>query len=127
MAPGCPAYAPGSVGATEHRSPKPHRGLAGASDERRNRSAPVQGEGSLRTPVSISCWPEEATFRAQVEEALEVSGPDRPGALQAHLRQAYPDLLVVARDSFGSVTAETHWYVYRDGSVMASHSAEPVR
>ena len=63
-------------------------------------------------PILIVSPQDDAAFRRLAEEAL-AAGADTPRALQAAVRERYPNALVRARE----LTAEpgVMWYVYREG------------
>jgi hypothetical protein len=63
-------------------------------------------------PVLIVSPQDDGAFRRLAEEAL-AAGADTPRALEAAVRERYPNALVRARE----LTAEpgVMWYVYREG------------
>jgi len=63
-------------------------------------------------PILVVSPQDDAAFRRLAEEAL-AAGADTPRALEAAVRERYPNVVVRARD----LTAEpgVMWYVYREG------------
>lgn len=66
--------------------------------------------------VTLLCFPPYDEVLARLAaERLQSLADRRPDALQASLRQTYPNATVRAREAIASLERAVAWYVYRDG------------
>lgn len=84
--------------------------------------APATSAGTHARRIQLVCNPaDDAAFRAAADAALR-AGVRTPDALARVLRDAYPRILVRARDL--SHEEFDAWYVYRDGTWTRSSPSE---
>lgn len=83
---------------------------------------PTTSAGTAPRRIQLVCNPaDDAAFRAAADAALR-NGVRTPDALARVMREAYPRIVVRARDL--SHEEFDAWYVYRDGTWTRSAHAE---
>lgn len=81
---------------------------------------PIQDEARSEVVVFPD---DDLAFRAHVHWALGHAADD-PATLQASLHDAYPDARVRERAALAGFGGRHSWYVYRDGTALASRDKD---